>query len=72
MVAHQAGLAFPHLTGNAQHNLINRRVHVVRCGAGFESDVIAAVQNDLRLMPIFLYIKNNLHLNNLRVIKVKR
>jgi hypothetical protein len=72
MVAHQAGLAFPHLAGNAQHDLIDRRVHVIRRAARFERNVIAAVQNHLRLMPIFLYIKNNLHLNNLGVIKVKR
>jgi hypothetical protein len=72
MIPHQAGLAFPHLAGDAQHNLIDRRVHVIRRTARFEGNVIAAVQNYLRLMPIFLYIKNNLHLNNLGIIKVER
>ena len=38
-------MKFPHLTRYSIYHLVNRGIHIIAFGAGFDCDMIAATQN---------------------------
>ena len=70
-MAHQAGLILAHLAGNLVHYLINGGIHIITLRAGFERDVIAAMQNHLGNVAVFFDVQNYLDFDDFRIVKVK-
>ena len=50
---------------------IDRRVHVVGLFTGLDRDVIRANQDDLRGVPVFLHLENDVRLDDLRIIEMQ-
>jgi hypothetical protein len=71
MSAQQTRVAFSHLPRYAIDGLVNRRIHIIVLGTGFDCDVVCAIQNDLSNMTVFLHIQDYLSLNNLWIVKME-
>ena len=68
---HQASFVFAHLPGDFVDDLIHGNVHVIALGAGLERNVVAAMQNQLSRVTVFLDVQNYLYLDNFWIIKVE-
>jgi hypothetical protein len=62
---------FPHFARYAINHLIQRGVHIISFGTGFDCDVIAATQNYLSTVAVFLNVQDKVNVHNPRIFQMK-
>src|ERR1700751_397528 len=71
MMSHEASFIFAHSSSDLIDDIIDRSVHVMALRAGLKRNVIAAMQNHLCSVTVFLNVHNYLYFDNFWIIKVK-
>jgi hypothetical protein len=62
---------FPHLASNTVERLIDRRIHILAFETSFDGDLIAAAQNHLNNVSVFLNVQRRVNLDNPWILDVE-
>ena len=71
MLLHQTRLVLAHATGDFFDGFIERDIHVLTLGVGFDGDVIGAEKDDFGNVPVLLNVENDLGLDDSRIVEMQ-
>jgi hypothetical protein len=62
---------FAHAAGDFLDRFVERRIHILAFGVGFDGDVIGAIEDDFGDMPVFVDVEDGFGFDDSRVIEMK-